>query len=404
MEGTVKMQSAAMAKIGLPERSISTEASKKLDDFEKLLQNKKNLAGQPKQAEDSKAQKAKTEETGTVENSLEGKEKEDGAFIEEDSLSEEAMQQAALQQAAAQMSGLLLETQAEPDLKALETLTVNADISANAQVGEAIVSEEGNEAAEMISQSEEEPALQVEGYAVQKHTEEKETKPAGEKAGQVEEKPADSQIQEVSSQGRRTEQDSGTKEQENQNNNMTGSDGRKAGETVTRDNSNQVSYGAEAFRVSEQTEDWMGMSPKTESIPLKTMPESLPEDLGKALAAKMPENGRTLTVELEPASLGKLTIRLVYEGSRAAVSIMASNPKTLELLNQKASEIAAILEEKTGQETLIYTHQAEQERDGFNENPNGHSGQEDREDGQREKKNDRDHSESFIQQLRLGLV
>ena len=126
-------------------------------------------------------------------------------------------------------------------------------------------------------------------------------------------------------------------------------------------------------------------SKRSEAIPLKTTPETLPQDLGKTLAKSMVESGRTLTVELEPASLGKLTIRMAYDGGRAAVSIMATNPKTQEMLNQRASEIAAILEEK-----------------GYDREPDG-KGQDERQE-KKQDQDERQQADSFAQQLRLGLV
>ena len=143
-------------------------------------------------------------------------------------------------------------------------------------------------------------------------------------------------------------------------------------------------------------------SKRSEAIPLKTTPETLPQDLGKTLAKSMVESGRTLTVELEPASLGKLTIRMAYDGGRAAVSIMATNPKTQEMLNQRASEIAAILEEKTGQETVIYTQQPEPNQQGYDREPDG-KGQEERQE-KKQDQDERQQADSFAQQLRLGLV
>ena len=111
-------------------------------------------------------------------------------------------------------------------------------------------------------------------------------------------------------------------------------------------------------------------------------------------------------MELEPANLGKLTIKMVYEAGRAAVSIIATNPKTLEILNQKAAEIANILEEKTGQETIIYTQEAQRESQG--ENPEENQGGRRQQQGQEEKRQAREDSnsdaQSFAQQLRLGLV
>ena len=137
---------------------------------------------------------------------------------------------------------------------------------------------------------------------------------------------------------------------------------------------------------------------------MKTSPETIPQDLGKMLGAKMAEGARTLTLELEPANLGKLTIHLSYEGDRAAVSIMATNPKTLELLNQKASEIAAILEEKTGQETVIFTQKPETNQENYDRNPDGKREREEQEEKHQQNKEEHQSFDSFAQQLRLGLV
>lgn len=122
------------------------------------------------------------------------------------------------------------------------------------------------------------------------------------------------------------------------------------------------------------------------------------------MASRLPGNGRELIIELEPASLGKLTIKMVYEGSRAAVSILASNPRTLELLSQKASEIASILEEKTGQETVIYTQAPEREEGQPDEDSGGGQGRKQEGQERRDREDDRHETESFAQQLRLGLV
>lgn len=143
---------------------------------------------------------------------------------------------------------------------------------------------------------------------------------------------------------------------------------------------------------------------QTEGTNLKTTVEELPERLGKALASGQTAGSQTLTVELEPVSLGKLTVRVEYEEGRAAVSILSSNPKTLELLSQKASEIATILKEHTGEETVIYTQEAQQQQE---QNVyDGHQGQSrgDQNGQKQQKEEERHETESFAQQLRLGLV
>lgn len=136
-------------------------------------------------------------------------------------------------------------------------------------------------------------------------------------------------------------------------------------------------------------------------IRILTGKDSLPEDLGNALTSGLLQRKGELTVELEPASLGKLTIKVVYEGGRAAVSIAASNPKTLEMLNQKAGELAGILEEKTGQATIVYTQGAHQEQGQYPADQEGRGAGYDR---HQEREQKRQESDNFAQQLRLGLV
>lgn len=134
--------------------------------------------------------------------------------------------------------------------------------------------------------------------------------------------------------------------------------------------------------------------------PVRTTEAQLPADLGKAIADRMPADDGTITIELEPASLGKVTIKVIYEGGRASISLMSANEKTLEILNQNAGQIAGILEEKTGRETVVYTYQPEQQSSDSREG----GGQERREPREQQDGRKREQPDSFAQQLRLGLV
>ncbi len=136
------------------------------------------------------------------------------------------------------------------------------------------------------------------------------------------------------------------------------------------------------------------------SAVLQTSPETLPVDVSETIASKMPLQGGTSTLELtlEPASLGKITIRMIYEGGKAAVSLIADNPRTLEILSQRAGEIAQILEEKTGQATVVYTPESQYTEDDGNRNQGRNQQQEQRERPRQ------DQADTFAQQLRLGLV
>lgn len=132
---------------------------------------------------------------------------------------------------------------------------------------------------------------------------------------------------------------------------------------------------------------------------VKTTPETFFKDVGTAIAGRLPSKNGAFMIELEPASLGKLTIKVAYEAGKAAVSIMSANPKTVELLSQSAGDIARILEEKTGQETVVYTPEPEQQyQEGQNSREHGRENQESHEQKKQEQ------SDSFTQMLRLGLV
>lgn len=155
------------------------------------------------------------------------------------------------------------------------------------------------------------------------------------------------------------------------------------------------------FRTQNTESLWSrsGLEKAADTVSVRTTPETFGPDIGKALAARIPEKNGTLTIELEPASLGKLTIRVIYEAGKAAVSIIADNPKTLELLNQNAAEIARIMEEKTGQETVIYTPEAQQQMGEKADEQGKERQNQDQEDSRK-----KEQSDAFAQQLRLGLL
>lgn len=97
--------------------------------------------------------------------------------------------------------------------------------------------------------------------------------------------------------------------------------------------------------------------------------------------------------------MGRLTIRVAFEGGKTAVTVLASDQRTLDILSQNVGQIAQILEERTGQQTVVYMpDQAESGQSGQEKQPDHQNRQE---NGRREKGREQD---SFAQQLRLGLV
>lgn len=381
----VKMQDTVQVKTRTVSRSTAAESAAQNDGFVKLLQEKKDLA-EPKKVETDKAQN-KTDQGKKTEDSAPEKTQEkpgnpeaseEDVVLTEDMTGEDALLQAMLQQAAAQMTGILPEAQqpvqeaaGEDGIAPIESLPEEGQI----------------QAAEQAVQKPEEKA---EALSVQ--PEEK-----GQESSAKEEKPSTDLPQNVPVTAKETAPE--PKVQIQKSNQPAVQEEKKV---QAQEHSQQPVYGTES--AGEEPRQVV-MDKKAEEIPLKTTQADLPQDLGKTLAAKLPQRGGELTIELEPAALGKLTIKLVYEGERAAVSILSSNSRTLELLSQRAGEIASILEEKTGQETIIYTQPSEQQNEqDHGQNPDGHSSRQNQEKRQENQSGDRNETESFAQQLRLGLV
>lgn len=134
---------------------------------------------------------------------------------------------------------------------------------------------------------------------------------------------------------------------------------------------------------------------------VRTTDTQMPQDVGESIASRMPDKNGELILELEPNNLGKIIVKVTYESDRATIALIASNPKTLEILSKDAENIAGIIQDKTGQETVVQTPQNEDASQHEGEAQEHASHQEEREQRKDRKKEE---SESFLQQFRLGLV
>jgi flagellar hook-length control protein FliK len=67
--------------------------------------------------------------------------------------------------------------------------------------------------------------------------------------------------------------------------------------------------------------------------------------------AKNLESGRTeFRMQLAPEELGKISVKLVMDGGKLAVEIIASGARTAELLNRQAEALGTALRAHTGME------------------------------------------------------
>ena len=452
MDGAVKMPGPQI-QVNTANRVQSTQNSDSGIEFIRLMQAKNDqtkTTGQEKtlQKTENKTSQSTNDvkENPTNESGKEPEISSDKETIEEITDAEEMAQQAAMQQTAALLAGMIAQS---PEGNAEESVMQEDVVSA---VGELLTEEVPVEAvgAEMAeagqvqtdalaaiaeaqaevktevvaqtavqetagkpeaAQAQDAPTEAVQTEAAQPKAVEETVKNEGKATGEKAEKAEDTEkvnepVRNVSGEQKAEEKPETGKQTAQEE--FAGQGSRKAEETLNHaaegENGQVQAAGAESFRVFGQQNQNSLFGQKAETVSMKTSPETIPQDLGKMLGAKMAEGARTLILELEPANLGKLTIHLSYEGDRAAVSIMATNPKTLELLNQKASEIAAILEEKTGQETVIFTQKPETNQENYDRNPDGKREREEQEEKHQQNKEEHQSFDSFAQQLRLGLV
>lgn len=134
-------------------------------------------------------------------------------------------------------------------------------------------------------------------------------------------------------------------------------------------------------------------------------PEELPEKLTDQILGKMQEGVDSFEIEIEPANLGKIAVKIQYQDGQATVSIFCTEKRALEVLGDRAREIGVIIDKNLGGETKIFVEK--QEPDYLNRNND--ENQQGRQDGQEQqkesnKKQEADDSEQFLQKLRLGLT
>ena len=144
-----------------------------------------------------------------------------------------------------------------------------------------------------------------------------------------------------------------------------------------------------------------------EPLRLYTKEESIPEDVAKFLGEQIDFSKGEIKIELEPRTLGQITVKLNFSAGKANLVILAENPKTLSLLQNGALDMARILEQKTGEVTKVVVHEEAKGENLFQENPSHNNG-ENKDEAERRLREEleerrRGSTEGFIHRMRLGL-
>ena len=133
-------------------------------------------------------------------------------------------------------------------------------------------------------------------------------------------------------------------------------------------------------------------------------PEELPEKVTDQLLAKLAEGVKEFEIHIEPANLGKIAVKILYEGTQAHVSIICSEKRALDVLGQNARDIGNVLSKNFGGETTIIVDKQETDYLNQTRDENEQANQEQQKQKENSKNQDSEDAEQFLQKLRLGLV
>lgn len=134
-------------------------------------------------------------------------------------------------------------------------------------------------------------------------------------------------------------------------------------------------------------------------------PEELPEKVTDTMLAKLVEGVKEFEIHIEPVNLGKIAVKVLYEGNQATISIICSEKRAMDALSQNVREIGNIIDRNLGGETTIIVEK--QESDYLNQTRDENEQADQNGKQQKEEKNknhEGEDAEQFLQKLRLGLT
>ncbi len=176
----------------------------------------------------------------------------------------------------------------------------------------------------------------------------------------------------------------------------------------TSENSTEEQTAAAAAAVKPETANAATPEverPETAARVYVEQPEELPQKVTDTLLAKLVEGVKEFEIHIEPANLGKIAVKVLYEGNQATISIICSEKRAMDALSQNVRDIGNIIDRNLGGETTIIVEK--QETDYLNQtrdeneqaNQNAKQQKEEKKQGQ-----DGEDAEQFLQKLRLGLA
>ncbi len=110
-------------------------------------------------------------------------------------------------------------------------------------------------------------------------------------------------------------------------------------------------------------------------------------------------------LQLDPMHLGKIQVKVSFEHGETTVSILCASQKAMEVLSDNKASLIGLLENRMGQAANVQVHTQEEQDLFFQHDQQNNNKQEQRqEDTHQQKQRQDEDTNSFLQQLRLGLA
>lgn len=133
--------------------------------------------------------------------------------------------------------------------------------------------------------------------------------------------------------------------------------------------------------------------------------EEIPQNLAKKIVEQSTKGIREFEIQIEPKNLGKMAVKLEYKNGEALISIVCSEPKTLELVKNHVNDIRTVVQRNLQEDMMVFVDEKKAETFAQQERGNSDAGRESEWERQKEKRKREAQAGNhrFLQELRLGL-
>lgn len=178
------------------------------------------------------------------------------------------------------------------------------------------------------------------------------------------------------------------------------------GQTVRQEDAPQVTDMAGSWETPlfSQTEQMPVKVGDTVTVDTTAPAPEMEQTLGKILNSGLEDGAQRLEIQLSPANLGTVTAEFIQSPEGALhVVLRAETPEAAKLLSDHAGTLGLLLQDGTRGEVRVEVPQPQQNQQLWQQ-PDQEGGRQQQQQQQQQQQTPRQETETFLHQLRLGLV